>query len=244
LDLKAWQKLSYNGLPQYEHMPLTVHHPNSPFDLHNIGYDLFAISDFNALRIVDDAVSPLTNGRPVATKSVEWGEARLRRSGIPALRDTEEALDVSTTTIGDYSPTSVGNIKRMDGVIQWIQNRATAIDSVIARPFGLENTPGTVVVNKAVDGTRWWLWETYRFASRLGGELVDEKLLNSLEDGVDKNLNRFRLQPAEVVVPGGSQPNATPPAPAQEGRPTTIPPPAPPAAPPTVPATHAGLSGE
>jgi hypothetical protein len=160
------------------------------------------------------------------------------------LRDTEEALDVSTTTIGDYSPTSVGNVKRMDGVIQWIQNRATAIDSVIARPFGLENTPGTVVLNKAVDGTRWWLWETYRFASRLGGELVDEKLLNSLEDGVDKNLNRFRLQPAEVVAPGGSQPIAAPPAPAQEGRPTTIPPPAPPAAPPTVPATHAGLSGE
>ena len=244
LDLKAWQKLSYNGLPQYEHMPLTVRNPNSPFDIHNIAYDLFSISDFNALRIADDAVSPLTNGRPVATKSVEWGEARLRWSGIPALRDAEEALDVSTTTIGDYSPTSVGNVKRMDGVIQFIQNRATAIDSVVARPFGLENTPGTVVLNKAVDGTRWWLWEAYRFGSRLGGELVDEKLLNAIQDGVDKNLNRFRLQPAEIVVPGGSLPNAAPPpAPVHEGRPATIPPPAPPAAP-AVPATHAGLTGE
>jgi hypothetical protein len=160
---------------------------------------------------------------------VEWGEARLRRSRLPALRDAEDALDISTTTIGDYSPTSVGNVKRMDGVIQWLQNRATAIDSAVARPFGRENTPGTVLVNKAVDETRWWLWETFRYGSRLGGELFDEKILNKLEDATDKNLNRFRLQPAEIVAPPGSQPQSAPPAPAQEAAPATIPPPAPPA---------------
>ena len=123
LDLKAWQKLSYNALPQYEHMPLTVHNPNSPFDIHNIAYDLASISDYNALRLFDKAVSPLANGRPVVTQSVEWGESRLRWSGIPAVRDAEDALDISTTTVGDYSPFSVGNVKRIDGVIDWIQNR-------------------------------------------------------------------------------------------------------------------------
>jgi arylsulfatase A-like enzyme len=232
LDLKAWQKLSYNGLPQFEHMPLTVHHPNSPFDVHNIAYDLFSISDFNALRIVDEGISPVTNGRPIATKSVEWAEKKLRRSGIPALRDAEDSLDVSTTTIGDYSPTSVGNVKRMDGVIQWIQNRTTAIDSAVARPFGRENTPGTVFVNKAVEGTRWWLWDAYNYGSRLAGELFDEKILSTVEDSIDKNLNRFRLQPAEIVVPAGSVPPAAAPALPQgssEARPATIPPPAPPA---------------
>jgi arylsulfatase A-like enzyme len=229
VDLKAWQKLSYNGLPQFEHMPLTVHHPNSPFDAHNVAYDLFSISDFNALRIVDEAISPLTNGRPVATKSVEWTEAKLRRSGIPALRDAEDSLDVSTTTIGDYSPTSLGNLKRMDGVVQWIQNRATAIDSAAARPLGRENTPGTVFVNKAVDKTRWWLWEGFRFGSRLAGELLDEKVLSGIENSIDKNLNRFRLEPAEIVVPPGSAPPAGP-APNYEPPPTlTPPPPAPPA---------------
>jgi hypothetical protein len=230
VDLKAWQKLSYNGLPEFEHMPLTVHHPNSPLNIHNIAYDLLSISDFNALRILDDAISPFDNGRPILTQSVEAAEAKLRRSGIPALRDAEDALDVSTTTIGDYSPTSVGNVKRLDGVLDWIQNRVTAIDSAIARPLGRENTPGTELVNKAVDRAQWWLWEAYRFGQRLGGELIDEKVLNTLEDGVDKNLNRFRLQPAEIVVPSGSAPNSdAPPAPAQEGSPATTPPPAPPA---------------
>ena len=65
--------------------------------------------------------------------------------------------------MGDYTPLTVGNFKRMDGVVDWIQNRLTMLDSVVARPFGRENTPGPVLVNKAVDKTQWWLWETYRF---------------------------------------------------------------------------------
>jgi arylsulfatase A-like enzyme len=233
LDLKAWQKLSYYGLPQYEHMPLTVHNPNSPLDAHNIAYNLLSISDINALGILDTAISPFDRGRPVFTQSVEWGEAKLRSSGVPALRDAEDAIDVSTTTIGDYSPMSVGNVKRMDSVVDWVQGRLTALDSVIARPFGRENTPGTVFVNKAVDGTQWWLWETYRFTQRVAGGFLDEKVLNSIQDGVDKNLNRFRLLPAEIVVPAGSlPPNPAPPAGAAPYDPQPAPgapPPAPPA---------------
>jgi arylsulfatase A-like enzyme len=232
LDLKAWQKLSYNALPQYEHLPLTVHHPYSPFDVHNIAYNLFSITDINALRVLDDAISPLDNRRPVITQSVEWAEFQLRKSRIPALRDAEDALDVSTTTIGDYSPTSVGNVKRMDSVIDWIQGRATAIDSLIARPFGRENTPGTVLVNKAVDNTQWWLWEAYRFGQRVGGGLLDEKLLNGIQDTADRGLNYFRLQPAEIIVDPRSVPYESPappppPAPAAAGPATVAP--APPA---------------
>jgi len=232
LDLKAWQKLSYQGLPQYEHMPTKAHDENSPFDIHNIAYSLFSISDFNALRILDDAISPLDNGRPVLTQSVEWAEAKLRWSGIPAVRDAEDALDVSTTTIGDYSPFSVGNIKRMDGVIDFMQNRATALDSLIARPFGVENTPGTVIVNKAIDRTQYWIWETYRFGSRILGGFLDEKVLDTLEDRTAHDVDRLRPQPAEFVVPPGSALPA--PAPTSNGAapegPTSVPPPAPPAA--------------
>ncbi len=228
-------------------MPLTVHNPNSPWDAHNIAYDLLSISDFNALRLFDDAISPLDNGRPVFTKSVEWAEQRLRWSGIPALRDAEDALDVSTTTIGDYSPMSVGNVKRMDGVIDWVQDRATALDSLVARPLGWENTPGTELLNKAVDRAQWWIWETYRFGQRVAGGFLDEKVLNSIQDGTDKNLNRFRLQPAEIVVPPGMiLPDPPPPAPdanpaaahaseAVPASPTQAPAAAPPAAPPAAP---------
>jgi arylsulfatase A-like enzyme len=238
LDLKAWQKLSYNALPQYEHMPIVGHNPDSPWDIHNIAYDLYSISDFNALRILDGAISPLDNGRPILTQSVEWGEAKLRHSGIPALRDAEDALDVSTTTIGDYSPFSVGNVKRMDGVIDWIQGRVTAIDSLIARPFGIQNTPGTVLVNKAVDQTQWWLWETYRWGSHVGGGFLDEKVLGGLEDRTDRALNSFRQQPAEIVVaPGSLPPEPTPSAPAanSQSRPLILAPPEPSPAPPAAP---------
>ncbi len=251
VDLKGWNKISYRALPQYEHMPLTVHHPNSPWDVHNIAYDLISISDFNALRLFDGVVSPLDNGRPIFTQSVEWAEQKLRWSGIPAIVDAEDALDVSTTTIGDYSPTSVGNVKRMDGVINWVQDRATAIDSLIARPLGRENTPGTELVNKAVDRAQWWIWETYRFSQRIAGGFLDEKVLNTVEDRADKNLNRFRLLPAEIVVQPGTLPPEPAPSPAalngptpngsssydqrpSPGQPTTefVPPPAaPPAAP-------------
>jgi hypothetical protein len=111
-----------------------------------------------------------------------------------------------------------------------VQNRATAIDSAVARPFGWQNTPGSVFVNKAVDGTRWWMWETYRFGQRLAGELFDEKMLNKLEDAADKNLNRFRLQPAEIVVaPGSMPPEAASPLAPKTTEAQAAPPPAPPA---------------
>jgi arylsulfatase A-like enzyme len=233
LDLKAWNKLSYYGLPQYEHMPFTVHNPNSPLDAHNIAYNLLTISDINALGVLDTAISPLDGGRPVFTRSVEWAESKLRKSGIPALRDAEDALDVSTTTIGDYTPLTVGNFKRMDGVVDWIQNRLTMLDSLVARPFGRENTPGTVLVNKAVDKTQWWLWETYRFGERVTGGFLDEKVLNSIQDGADRSINHFRLQPAEIIVaPGTLPPNPAPPEAARtpDSAPATlVPPPAPPA---------------
>ena len=196
LDLKAWQKLSYYGLPQYEHMPLTVHNPNSPLDAHNIAYNLLSISDINALGILDTASFSLRQ-RPARFHAVggmggsQIAEVRRsRRSAMRKRHSTFRRQQLATT-----APLTVGNVKRMDGVIDWMQGRLTALDSVIARPFGRENTPGTVFVNKAVDGTQWWLWETYRFTQRVAGGFLDEKVLNSIQDGVDKNLNRFRLLP-------------------------------------------------
>jgi hypothetical protein len=89
-----------------------------------------------------------------------------------------------------------------------------------------------VLVNKAVDNTQWWLWDGYRFVQRVGGALLDEKLLNGIQDTTDRSLNYFRLQPAEIIVDPRSvlyEPSAPSPpsAPAAAG-PATVPP-APPA---------------
>ena len=40
----------------------------------------------------------------------------------------------------------------------------------------------------------------------MAAAFFDEKILNTLQDRTDKNLNRLRLQPAEIVVPAGSLP--------------------------------------
>ena len=170
VDLKAWNKLPYNARPAYEHLPWTIHHPYKPYDIHNIAYDILAISDFNVLRIVDDVLYPVANGRPYVTEAAEWVEAKLRASQIPALSNATDALSVSTTTIGDYSFTSAGNMKRIDGTIDWTQNRARAIDKRIARRWGREETPGTAAVNKVIDRVRWWFWEGYRFGERIIAE--------------------------------------------------------------------------
>jgi hypothetical protein len=107
---------------------------------------------------------------------------------------------VSTTTIGDYSFTSAGNIKRIDGVIDWLQHRVNEVDGVLARPFGGQQLPGVTTANKVVDGFQWWFWDTYQFGQRVVGEYLDEGLLNGVEDAADRNLNQSHLLPAQMIV--------------------------------------------
>jgi hypothetical protein len=200
VDLKAWKKLDPALRPEYEHRPLTVHHPYSPYDMHNMAYDLLSISDFNVLRFFDEALSPFDNGRPVVTQAFGWVGDHFRHSSVPAIADAADALDVSTTTIGDYSFTSAGNMKRVDGTIDWLQHRLSAVDGAVARQFGSEQTPGVAAANKLVDGAQWWFWDVYQFSQRVAAEWIDEGVLNSIQDTADRGLNQSRLQPAQIIV--------------------------------------------
>src|SRR5579872_6996755 len=95
--------------------------------------------------------------------------------------DAADMLDASTTTIGDYTFTSAGNMKRIDGTIDWVQNRMKVVDDGIAHQLGVEELPVPALLNKAVDHMQWWFWDGYRFGSRIAGEFLDEKVLNTLE---------------------------------------------------------------
>jgi arylsulfatase A-like enzyme len=215
VDLKAWKKLGLASRPEFEHRPLTLHHPYSRYDMHNMAYNLISISDFNLLRLFDDALSPLDNGQPVVTQTFDWIGDQFRHSGIPAVSDAANALDVSTTTIGDYTFTSAGNIKRIDGTIDWLQNRVKAVDGIFARQFGREQSPGVIAVNKAIDGAQWWFWDTYQVGQRIAGEFIDEGVLNTVEDGADRAINQSRLEPAQIIVtPAQPAAQTPPPAPA------------------------------
>jgi arylsulfatase A-like enzyme len=208
VDLKAWNKLAYNGLPEYEHLPLTMNHPNSPIDINNVAYTILSLWDLSVIRIFDDVLSPLENGRPMIMQTAEWVEAKLRHSTIQAIADAADALDITSTGIGDYNWYSVGNIKRADGTIDWVQKRANRVDRCLANRMGRTQTPGARVVNKIVDGIQCTFWEGYRFGQRIIAELLDEQLLNSIENTTDRTINSFREQPAEVVVDPFQTPQA------------------------------------
>ena len=165
-----------------------------------MAYNLLSISDFNVLRFFDNALSPFDNGRPIATQAFEFVGDQFRHSKIPAVSDAADALDVSTTTIGDYSFTSAGNMKRIDGVIDWLQHRVNEVDGVLARPFGAQQSPGVATANKTVDGFQWWFWDTYEFGQRVVGEYLDEGILNGMENAADRNLNQSHLLPAQMIV--------------------------------------------
>jgi hypothetical protein len=101
-------------------------------------------------------------------------------------------------------------------VINWMQNRFNEVDGAVARPFGVDHTPGMKATNKVVDGFQYWFWDTYRFGSRVVGEWLDEGVLNGVEDATNRQLNKSRLLPGEMII----DPAQLPPQPAPPTSPT------------------------
>ena len=200
VDLNAWQPLDYTPLEPYEHLPISVNRPNSPFDLNNVIYNALSIADINVVRVADDVLSPLNGGSRPVIGAVERGDHRLRNETHPWVGEAVEVVDLPGTTIGDYSITSLGNLKRADRAIDWVQHRLQDADGAIARRMGRSQLPGSQPLHNTIDAAQWGVWEIYRFAQRVVVQAVDETLINSVENGVDRAINHFRSQPAEIFV--------------------------------------------
>jgi hypothetical protein len=103
--------------------------------------------------------------------------------------------------VGDYSIQSIGNMKRLDGTIDWAQSRGKAVGRRVAEPIGRESLPGAPLVHGVIDGAQAGLWEAYRFAQRVIVCVLDETVINGIENTADRAINHFDQQPAEIVVP-------------------------------------------
>jgi hypothetical protein len=112
-----------------------------------------------------------------------------------------QALDVSGVALSDYSLTSLGNLKRADGTIDWVQNRGRSLGQTLAREVGGTNVPGSKQVHGTVDTVQGTFWEIYRFAQRVVVQLLDETVLNGIENQSDQAINAFRRLPAEEAAP-------------------------------------------
>ena len=202
VDLGAWHPLSYNVLPKYPHLPLTVHDPNSRLDLNNIAYNAAALTEINVIRLFDDVLSPLGDGsRQPLLPRIERADLRMRTSTRPWEAELPGIAKLPLLTIGDYSQTSAGNLRRLDAGVNWLQARSRTIDRQLATPLGRDALPGTPVVHGAIDGVQAGGWELYRFSQRVAVQVLDEMLINRTEDTLDRLINVPRRQPAEVVRP-------------------------------------------
>lgn len=200
VDLQAWKSLNYAPVTAYAQQPRTINHPSSPYDLNNMAYNVLSVGELSVFRLFDDVLSPLTDGtQPIAAK-IDEVDQRVRRSRKHWVVEGAQALNIPEATVGDYSFTSLGNLKRVDGVIDWAQERTQNLDAKISAPAGRTHTPGSRTIHKAIDSSQLAFWEVYRFAQRVAIEILDETLLSGIENGTDKMLNAFNRLPDEVIV--------------------------------------------
>lgn len=199
IDLNAWDDLDYKPLNEFENALFSVNKPESSMDVNNIAYNIFGIGNLNAFRLVDDVLFPFSEKKPV-TSFVETIDSKSRRSSNPVIAQTAQALNVPNLVVSDYSFTSLGNLKRIDRSIDWVQQRTKEVDSKMAGLFGKEETPPAHIVHKSIDVTQASFWEVYRFGQRVVVQVLDETILNSLENQTDKSVNYFSKLPEEVQV--------------------------------------------
>jgi hypothetical protein len=202
VDLGAWHPLCYRKLPKYPHLPLTVNDPNSRLDLNNIVYNAAAITEINVLRVFDDVLSPLADGscRSPLLPKVERMDLRLRTSSRPWIAEWPGVVKLPLWTVGDYSQTSAGNLRRADAALDWLQARSQCLDRRLATPLGHDALPGTSVVHGAIDCLQAGGWDLYCFSQRVAVQVLDETLINGTEDALDRMINVPRREPAEIVV--------------------------------------------
>ncbi len=198
LDLAAWNRIAYSPVDRYPDMPMTSNHPHHPFDLNNITYNVMAIADWNVAQLVDKMHAPVTGNDRLLSGTIENLEETIRRNGPDWAAEGISVMNPSQLSIADYSVTSLGNLGRIDGAVDWMQNRRLSIDGYIARPLGRDNLPGVAETHEAIDGVQSAFWEVYRFGQRVVVQLLDETLLNGIENNTDHTLNAFRSIPAEV----------------------------------------------
>ena len=170
---------------------------------------MLSVTDYNIMAVFDDLISPLSGGRDgrhSVARFVERADTRARQARCPRLAQAADALNVSQITLGDYSFSSLGNMQRIDGAVDWVQNRGAEVERKVARPLGRDSLPGTPIVHGIVDGAQDGFWELYRFAERVIVGLLDETVINGIENNTDRAINSFHRQPAEVIVPPSPPP--------------------------------------
>ena len=200
VDLAAWHPLQYTPAAMYANQPWTMSDADNGWDLNNIAYNAMSIGDWSVFRLMDDLLSPLVPGKTKVAVTVDKVDHKVEHIRAPWVGEGVHALNVDGVSLGDYSPTSLGNMQRVNGVVDWVQERGTRLDNRLAAPLGKRSVLGSPASNAVIDGLQSGVWELYRFGQRVMAEVIDDTILNGVENGVDKSVNAFRRTPNQVQV--------------------------------------------
>jgi hypothetical protein len=136
-----------------------LHDNRNPFDLHNVAFDLYALTRLEVVDIADgvfDVVVPGPPAKPLdgALAAGGAGVWAARREGGYLGKRFEElvwALKLRQVEVQDVFPVSDGNLERLGGVVDWLQEGVDDADRAVAGPFGREHVLGTPILNGAID---------------------------------------------------------------------------------------------
>ena len=196
VDLQAWQPLEYKPNERSSRKPFSINRPDNMVDLNNTLYNAAAFSDVSIFRVFDDVLFPLSKDRPVSRR-VERFDARFRNTDREWIAEGVRVLNVSEASVSDYSTSSLGNMQRASGMVDWLQDRGTALDR---RFMGHDESRVNQVVNRVLDGAQDGFWEAYRYGQRVAVKAIDETLLNGMENIADRTINSLDREPSEIIV--------------------------------------------
>ncbi len=198
VDLQAWQPVTYQPVPEYPFQPLTINHPSSPYDLHNVAYNTLLFTELSLFRIMDDVISPLTRGRRPFTTASDRIDLTLRHHRSEWVSDSANVIDLTNATIWDYQLTSQTNLRRVDAAVDYVQRRGQTLEEQLAGLVGQSTVPGSRLLNRSIDTTQSAFWGLYGFGQRTVIQLLDETLIQSVENSTDRVINAVKPMPAEV----------------------------------------------
>jgi arylsulfatase A-like enzyme len=198
VDLKAWQPVSYQPVPEYPDQPLTINHPASPYDLNNVAYNALLFTELSTFRIMDDVISPLTRGRHPFTTATDRVDLALRHHRSEWVSESANVVDLTNTAIWDYQITSQTNLRRINSAVDYVQRREQELEESLGEITGQSQLPTSKLFHRSVDATQLGFWNLYGFGQRTLVQLLDETLIQGIENSTDRTLNAARPMPAEI----------------------------------------------
>ena len=197
--LTNWASLEYAPRRAADEVPRTVNQPGSPADLNTVIHNLASIPNWSPLRIIDDVLGLGRAGS--VTTVVEHSESFAKSSPHASLSDASGVINISDIALSDYSPTSAGNLYRVDRLIDWAQGPTLAHRDETVTRFQRTEIPSVLSplhqgIDRAQDIARGIFAMGYRWTV----QLLDDELATSMERGIDAMLNAGRHIPAERVI--------------------------------------------